>query len=97
MHNIVYGICTLAVGDAMSTVYYIDKLYAIFTLAVGDTMSLADIAIYACLKGMYFPADKNKEVEDAYAACPKISAIVKAVGANEGIQNWEKVRPATFM
>ena len=81
----------------MSTVYYIDKLYAIFTLAVGDTMSLADIAIYACLKGMYFPADKNKEVEDAYAACPKISAIVKAVSANEGIQNWEKVRPATFM
>jgi hypothetical protein len=60
-------------------------------------VSLADIAIYACLKGMYFPADTNSEVEDAYAACPKISAIVKAVGANEGIQNWEKVRPATFM
>jgi glutathione S-transferase len=88
---------TVYTVDIASQLLYIDELFAIFTLAVGDTMSLADIAIYACLKGMYFPADKNKEVEDAYAACPKISAIVKAVSANEGIQNWEKVRPATFM
>jgi len=64
--------------------------------AVGDTMSLADVAIYACLT-CYFPADKSKEVADAYAACPKMSAIVKAVGANKGIQSWEKERPVTFM
>jgi len=64
--------------------------------AVGQKMSLADVAIYAWLS-CYYPTDNSANVESAYAACPSIAAIVKAVGGNSGVQAWEAKRPATMM
>lgn len=64
--------------------------------AVGNKMSLGDIAIYAWLS-CYYPADKADEVAAAYAKCPHVSGIVKAVGSNAGVAAWEKSRPVTFM
>jgi len=64
--------------------------------AVGDKMSLADISIYAWLS-CYYPAENKDQVAKAFSGCPKISAVVKAVGSSAGITAWEAARPATLM
>jgi len=58
--------------------------------AVGKKVSLADVVLYVTLTQAFDNADKAKA---SYAECPKISAIVDAVGSNKGVKKWLATRP----
>ena len=58
--------------------------------AVGNKLSLADIVLYCTLTQAFSDGEKAMA---SYANCPKISAIVKQVGENEGVINWLATRP----
>ena len=58
--------------------------------AVGNKLSLADIVLYCTLTQAFSDGEKAMA---SYANCPKISAIVKRVGENDGVKNWLATRP----
>lgn len=59
--------------------------------AVGSKMSYADVVIFKLLKDTY-----QDDVASAYSDCPKLKAIVDAVGKEAGLQKWIEERPKTM-
>jgi glutathione S-transferase len=60
--------------------------------AVGPRLSLADVIIYNwATTGL----DDKEAAAQAWAACPRLRAVVDRAGREPGIQAWVARRPAT--